>query len=101
MVPFSFSNAAFHSKAVQSRRVVPLLHVSAYHLSILVREKIKLTKLGTVTSCSRALCASATVSNASFASYLRSQAVPPLWLPRSSAMFSVTAGEDPSGGSGK
>lgn len=64
MVVYSFSNAAFHSEAVQSRRVVPLLHVSAYHLSILVREKIKLTRLGTVTSCSRALCASATVSNA-------------------------------------
>lgn len=64
MVAYSFSNAAFHSEAVQSRRVVPLLHVSAHHLSILVREKIKLTRLGTVTSCSGALCASATVSNA-------------------------------------
>lgn len=64
MVAYSFSNAALHSEAVQSRRVVPLLHVSAYHLSILVREKIKLTRLETVTCCGIVLWASATVSNA-------------------------------------
>lgn len=63
MVAYSFSNAALHREAVQSRRVVPLLHLSAYHLS-LIREKIKLTRLGTVTCCSGILWANATVSNA-------------------------------------
>lgn len=53
MVANNFSNTALCGEAVQSRKVVPLLQVSAHHLSVLVREKIKLMRLVSVTCASQ------------------------------------------------
>lgn len=104
MVANNIAVTALWGEAVQSRRVVPLLQVSTHHLSILVREKINLTRPVSITCCSQSPLASGAVSSACLAAHLKTWTIPSLVFQRpveESVMICATAGEGLSAGSGK